>query len=90
MADRPRPRGTGSWPLHSCAPVLHINAPRNHVRALRCAAILLMTMALAVAMVACSGAVGTPGEAGTPGKDGDPARKARKARKDLKQRFHRA
>ena len=30
---------------------------------------LLMTMALAVAMVACSGAAGTPGPAGPPGKD---------------------
>ena len=32
-------------------------------------AFLVMTMALAVAMVACSGAAGTPGPAGPPGKD---------------------
>ena len=51
-------------PLHSAALALHIHAPRNHVRALRCAAILLMTMALAVAMVACQGAVGTAGKDG--------------------------
>ena len=57
-------------PLHSAALALHIHAPRNHVRALRCAAILVMTMALAVAMVACSGAVGTKGEPGPAGPAG--------------------
>ena len=34
--------------------------------------ILLMTMALAVALVACSGAAGTPGPAGPPGEQGPP------------------
>ena len=57
-------------PLHSAALALHIHAPRNHVRALRCAAILLMTMALAVAMVACSAATGKPGPTGPPGEQG--------------------
>jgi hypothetical protein len=35
-------------------------------------AFLVMTMALAVAMVACSGAAGTPGPAGPPGEQGAP------------------
>ena len=34
--------------------------------------ILMMTMALAVALVACSGAAGTPGPAGPPGEQGPP------------------
>ena len=34
--------------------------------------LLLMTMALAVAMVACEAAAGKPGEAGTPGQPGQP------------------
>ena len=66
MADRRCPRGTGSWPLHSAALALHIHAPSNHVHALPCAAILLMTMALVVAMVACQGAVGPAGPPGPP------------------------
>ena len=78
MADRRCPRGTGSWPLHSCAPALHINAPSNHVHALPCAAILLMTMALAVAMVACQGAVGQARtEAGEAGWSQPPHRQPR-------------
>ena len=36
-------------------------------------ALLMMTMALAVALVACQGAAGTPGPAGPPGPPGDPA-----------------
>ena len=35
-------------------------------------AFLVMTMALAVALVACSGAVGKPGEAGAAGAAADP------------------
>lgn len=44
----------------------------NKVSVVKKIMLLLMTMALAVALVACSGAAGTPGPAGPPGEQGPP------------------